>query len=163
MTKKLATALFIVGLGFATGEASFSLRAQVGTPAAPEPLSKAIVGLWRGEAIFCNNRTNFARTDIEIRFTAYGIMTVKRGPFSGCGVNRSVTDTFNADYMVVGHNVLVSLHVPTTADGELQKMSNISLVGDTWESLGGDLFLPTSFGFLRGTTLGAALIMKRQP
>ena len=149
MTKKLAVGVFLVGLGMATGGPWFAARAQVISPApAPVPLSKAIVGLWRGDAILCDTRTNFLRVDIEIRFTDYGIATVRRDPFSSCGSGVGAT-SFAADYLIVGTGVLMSPH----SNRPLITLSGITIADDRLEALSsgnGSIFL------------GSGLSLKRQ-
>jgi hypothetical protein len=74
----------------------------------PAPLAKSIIGSWRGDAVYANPRTNFGRADLEMRFTDYGIVTVRRGPLPG----RPVVDTWTGDYLILGSAVLISPHLP---------------------------------------------------
>ena len=138
----------IIGFVAALG---IGLAAQVisPAPAPPEtvPLTKSIVGLWRGDALYLDTRTTFGRAEIEMRFNDYGTVTVRRGPYLG----RPRGDSFTGDYVVVGNGVLISPHqVPG-----LLSIPGIAIDGDKWESLA------TSAG-VSDTFIGSALMMKRQ-
>ena len=150
MDKHSLAGLAIVGLLVWGGTFRIGAGAQVISPApAPPPLSKAIVGTWRGEAIVCDKRVNFGRIPVEIRFTDYGIATVREAAWdsgaAGCG-NTLPAKTLNADYVVVGSNVLLSPH---GGDRSIVTISNITISEDKLEAVS-------------TAVLGNALVLTRQ-
>jgi hypothetical protein len=74
--------------------------------AGPVPLAKAIVGTWRGDAIFARQATNVGSVGLEIRFTDDGAVTVRREPVFP---SRPAVDSWTGDYIVPGH---VNRHQP---------------------------------------------------
>jgi hypothetical protein len=149
MMRPMITKLW-VGVGLLAATLGVGAAAQVSAPAPdPAPLSKSIVGLWRGDALYCDNRTTFGRTSVEMRFNDYGTVTVRRGPYSGCGIGRPLHDSFTGDYLVVGNSVIISMHQTPG----IVTIPGITITGDQWESLGG------SGG---NQFIGSALLMKRQ-
>jgi hypothetical protein len=90
------------------GWLAISPRAQTESPAL---LSKSIVGDWHGDAIFANPRTNFTRIELEMRFTDYGIVLVRRAPVPWAGSPDQGTSSWTGDYLVLGTTILISPHL----------------------------------------------------
>jgi hypothetical protein len=117
-----------------TSVAGVGSRGVVQSPAATsEPLAKAIVGTWRGEAIIPGfQQMNFGRADLEIRFTDYGTVLVRMAnpiPFS------NVLSSWVGDYVVVGAAVLISPH---SIDGGFPRdltMTPVTVADDVLEAV----------------------------
>jgi hypothetical protein len=152
MTKKLAVALLLVGFGMAAGGSWFGANAQAVTAPAPVPLSSAIVGDWKGLAVTGGDaQHNFNTAELTMRFTAYGIAFVTRGPMKITGgPTQTVPISFKADYLVLGNSIIMSTH----GDGQIVQMTGLVVTDDTFEGI--------SFYTGFGSFVGHGISMRRQ-
>jgi hypothetical protein len=74
-----------------------------------DDIASAIVGRWRGQAVYVHARKYFVRVDTWFRFTDYGVVEFYRGPVANQDGFVEPSLRTRGDYLVVGHSIMLRL------------------------------------------------------